>query len=163
MMNDEWDNALRTNEKKQGEASSLWVAAASLRSSFIIHHSSFRALRLIGPLAFILGMTFFFASPVSSQPSADMSPAQRDYCRVVQACGLTARPGACPAGAVQVDPKRFDPDGSRCAEARELAARGIGPDHRTLGFRLYRFLGHEFRITYAIPAQKLKELLNRSR
>ncbi len=107
-----------------------------MRSSFVIP-------------VLIMGMAALFSIP-SAQPAAEMSPAQRDYCHIVQACGLTARPGVCPAGAVQVDPKRFDPDGSRCAEARELSARGLGPDHRTLGFRLYRFLGHEYRITYAI-------------
>lgn len=99
--------------------------------------------------AFLL--LFLLSAAVPARPVAELSPAQRDYCRIVQVCGLKALPGHCPGGAAETDSASFDPDGSRCAEARELAARGIGPDHRTLGFRLYRFLGHEHRIVYSIP------------
>ncbi len=44
----------------------------------------------------------------------------------------------------------FTYDSTRCLEARILNARGVGPGHPTFGFRLYRFLGMEYRVIYNV-------------
>ena len=98
-------------------------------------------------------------TPVHAQSSSDrgrpgaveITPALRDYCRIVYACGLKLAPGRCPAPTELGPPAPYPRDGERCREARELEARGLRADHPELGFRLYRFLGHEFRVTYEIP------------
>lgn len=80
-----------------------------------------------------------------------VTPALRDYCRIVYACGLKIAPGRCPAPTELGPPAPYPRDGERCLEARELEARGLRADHPVLGFRLYRFLGHEYRVTYMVP------------
>jgi hypothetical protein len=86
------------------------------------------------------------ASP--SQP-VRISEGQRDYCQVVLYCGLPMPKGYCPDSAA-IGPPRFSFDQTRCFEARQLSARGVGPDHPRVGYRLYRFLGMEYRVIYQV-------------
>src|SRR5690606_23739888 len=92
------------------------------------------------------------APPDQGKPKAlEITPALRDYCKLLYACGLKVPAGACPASHELGPPAPFGPAGERCVEARELEARGLRADHPEYGFRLYRFLGHEYRVVYAIP------------
>lgn len=78
-----------------------------------------------------------------------ISDAQRDYCNLVWNCKLPIPEGFCPDRNLVEKPK-FAYDEARCLEARTLNARGIGPGHPLLGFRLYRFLGMEYRVIYNV-------------
>jgi hypothetical protein len=93
-------------------------------------------------------------SPAGDQgkpKSLEISPALRDYCGIIYACGLKVRAGTCPTPKELGTPAPFSPDGDRCVEARELEARGLKADHPEYGFRLYRLLGFEYRVVYNIP------------
>ena len=79
----------------------------------------------------------------------DMTPGLQDYCRLLYGCNLKVPEGMCPIPAV-LGPAPFVYDNERCSEAREFSRRGIGPDHPNWGYRLYRFLGYEYRVTYEI-------------
>jgi hypothetical protein len=81
----------------------------------------------------------------------EITPALRDYCKLLYACGLKVPSGACPAPRELGTPAPFGPTSERCVEAKELEARGLRADHPEYGFRLYRFLGFEYRVVYAIP------------
>jgi hypothetical protein len=81
--------------------------------------------------------------------SIDMTPALQDYCRLLYGCNLKVPEGYCPSTAV-LGPAPIVYDNERCSEAREFSRRGVGPDHPVWGFKLYRFLGYEYRVTYEI-------------
>lgn len=92
------------------------------------------------------------APPDQSKPKAlEITPALRDYCKLLYACGLKVPVGACPAPRELGTPAPFGPTSERCIEAKELESRGLRADHPEYGFRLYRFLGFEYRVVYAIP------------
>ncbi len=57
--------------------------------------------------------------------------------------------GYCPDRSL-IEKPTFTYDSARCLEARDLTARGIGPGHPLLGFKLYRFLGMEYRVIYTV-------------
>lgn len=80
----------------------------------------------------------------------EITPALRDYCKLLYACGLKIPPGTCPAPRELGAPAPFGPTSDRCLEARELEARGLRTTHPEYGFRLYRFLGFEYRVDYVI-------------
>jgi hypothetical protein len=79
----------------------------------------------------------------------DMTPGLQDYCRLLYGCNLKVPQGACPSPEV-VGKGSIKYDNERCSEAREFSRRGIGPDHPNWGYRLYRFLGYEYRVEYEI-------------
>lgn len=91
------------------------------------------------------------AAPDQGKPKTmEITPALRDYCKLLYACGLKAPSGTCPAPRELGTPAPFGPSSARCLEARELEARGLRTTHPEYGFRLYRFLGFEYRVDYAI-------------
>lgn len=81
----------------------------------------------------------------------EISPALRDYCGLIYACGLKVRAGTCPAPKELGPPAPHSPTGERCVEARELEARGLRADNPDFGFRLFRLLGFEYRVVYRVP------------
>ena len=91
------------------------------------------------------------AHPVTAGPAAAPDPLRLRYCGLLKGCGLTAPEGWCPSvlsggvGGVRYDDRR-------CAEARELSARGVRNDD-PVGYRLYAFLGHRYRVEYAIDGE----------
>jgi len=85
----------------------------------------------------------------SSAGAARVSDGQRDYCQLILHCGLPMPKGYCPDSAA-LGPIRFPYDSARCFEARQLNDRGIGPGHPRVGYRLYRFLGMEYRVIYPV-------------
>lgn len=93
------------------------------------------------------------AKPAPEPDKTDAKPrvtdSQRDYCNLVWGCGLPMPPGYCPNPA-KVEKPRFTFDSTRCQEARTLNSRGVGPSHPMVGFKLYRFLGMEYRVLYTI-------------
>jgi hypothetical protein len=80
----------------------------------------------------------------------EITDALRDYCKLIYACGLKVSNGTCPAPADLGPPAPYAPESERCTDARVFVGRGVGPEHPFWGFRLYRFLGHEYRVTYEI-------------
>jgi len=91
------------------------------------------------------------AHPVMAGPAAAPDPLRLRYCGLVKGCGLTAPEGWCPSAlSGGVDGVRYDD--RRCAEARELSARGVRNDD-PVGYRLYAFLGHRYRVEYAIDGE----------
>lgn len=90
-------------------------------------------------------------APAASKPAPPpkVTDSQRDFCNIVRGCGLPEPGGYCP------DPKHipkpdFKYDSARCLEARLLNARGVTPAHPLYGYKLYRFLGMEYRTIYDI-------------
>lgn len=79
----------------------------------------------------------------------DLTPGLQDFCRLLYGCDLKVPEGACPSREV-VGKGTIVYDNERCSEAREFSHRGVGPDHPQWGYRLYRFLGFEYRVTYEI-------------
>ena len=57
--------------------------------------------------------------------------------------------GYCPDRS-HIEKPRFAFDSTRCLEARLLNSRGVPPGHPLVGFKLYRFLGMEYRVLYSI-------------
>lgn len=57
--------------------------------------------------------------------------------------------GYCPDRS-KIEKPKFAFDSTRCLEARLLNTRGVGPGHPLVGFKLYRFLGMEYRVLYTI-------------
>ncbi len=57
--------------------------------------------------------------------------------------------GYCP-DRTRIEKPKFTFDSTRCLEARLLNTRGVGPGHPLVGFKLYRFLGMEYRVVYTI-------------
>jgi hypothetical protein len=94
-----------------------------------------------------------------------LSEGQKDYCQFLWHCGLPKPNNYCPDSAALGKPN-FIYDSARCSEGRELTKRGIGPDNALVGYKLYRFLGMEYRTVYviddfiAVSIPKLEYLLN---
>ena len=86
---------------------------------------------------------------VKSPVKASMTPAERDFCTLVWGCGLPLPQGYCPEQST-VEKSKLVYDSTRCLEARTLTSRGVGPEHPLVGFRLYRFLGMEYRVIYTV-------------
>jgi hypothetical protein len=78
-----------------------------------------------------------------------ITDAQKEFCNLVWNCALPVPDGYCPDRSL-VEKPNFTYDSARCLEARTLNARGMGPSHPVLGFRLYRFLGMEYRVIYTV-------------
>jgi hypothetical protein len=73
------------------------------------------------------------------------------YCGLLKGCGLSAPDGWCPPEHSKgVDGVKYDDE--RCAEARELTAYGVRNDDLT-GYRLFAFLGHRYRVLYAVEGE----------
>lgn len=94
------------------------------------------------------------AEPVAVQAAPakkKITAGQRDYCNLVRACGLPEPKGYCPAP-TELEKPKFSYDSARCLEARLLTSRGVTPVHPLVGYRLYRFLGMEYRVIYNVEA-----------
>lgn len=89
------------------------------------------------------------APAVKSPPQKRVTEGQKDFCHVVRGCGLPEPAGYCPAPADLGKPA-FIYDIPRCLEARLLTSRGVTPSHPVVGYKLYRFLGMEYRVIYEI-------------
>jgi hypothetical protein len=73
------------------------------------------------------------------------------YCGLLRGCGLAAPEGWCSeeaAGGI----KGLRYDDTRCRDARDLHARGVRNDDLP-GYRLYAFLGHRYRVEYAVSGE----------
>jgi hypothetical protein len=82
---------------------------------------------------------------LESRPSATPSP---ELCGLLARCGLAVDAGFC-APAMSAGVKGVAYDDARCAEARDLRARGVAPTD-PVGSRLYRLLGRRYRASYTI-------------
>ena len=89
------------------------------------------------------------AKPAAAPTAARITDSQKDFCNLVWGCGLPMPSGYCPDRS-QIEKPKFTFDSTRCLEARLLNARGVGPGHPLFGFKLYRFLGMEYRVLYTI-------------
>jgi hypothetical protein len=91
------------------------------------------------------------AHAVIAAPPAAPDPVRLRYCGLLKRCGLPAPAERCPPWlSGGVDGVRYDD--RRCAEARELTARGVRNDDG-LGYRLYAFLGHRYRVEYVVDGE----------
>jgi hypothetical protein len=78
-------------------------------------------------------------------------PLRVRYCGILRGCGLAAPDGWCPPALSKgVDGVRYDDE--RCGEARELTAFGVRNDDLA-GYRLFAFLGHRYRVLYAVEGE----------
>src|SRR5512145_3420360 len=69
----------------------------------------------------------------------------------MKGCGLAAPDGWCSDEASRgVQGLRYDE--TRCRDARELSTRGVRNDDLT-GYRLFAFLGHRYRVEYAVKGE----------
>ena len=82
---------------------------------------------------------------LESRPAATPSP---ELCSLLARCGLTVEPGFCTA-AMSRGVSGVSYDEARCAEARDLRARGVAPTD-PVGSRLYRLLGRRYRASYTV-------------
>jgi hypothetical protein len=82
-------------------------------------------------------------------PKRRLTDGQRDFCHVVRECGLPEPGGYCPPPK-ELGRPAFEFDSTRCLEARLLNARGVTPTHPIVGYKLYRFLGMEYRVIYTV-------------
>jgi len=80
---------------------------------------------------------------------ARITASQKDFCTLVWGCGLPEPAGYCPKRSAIPMPD-FAYDSTRCLEARLLNSRGVAPSHPKVGYKLYRFLGMEYRVIYGI-------------
>lgn len=71
-----------------------------------------------------------------------------ELCSLLARCGLTVDPGFCTA-AMSAGVNGVSYDEARCAEARDLRARGVAPTD-AVGSRLYRLLGRRYRASYTV-------------
>lgn len=85
---------------------------------------------------------------LESRPQATPSP---ELCGLLARCGLPVDPAFC-APALSAGVKGVTYDEARCAEARDLRARGVAPDD-PVGSRLYRLLGRRYRASYTVDDQ----------
>jgi hypothetical protein len=78
-------------------------------------------------------------------------PLRLRYCGLMEGCGLKAPDGWCsPEQSRGVDGVKYDE--ARCTEARELTAYGVRNDDLA-GYRLFAFLGHRYRVLYAVEGE----------
>jgi hypothetical protein len=89
------------------------------------------------------------APAVQSPGPKRITEGQIDFCHVIRGCGLAEPPGYCPA-ASELPKPTFTFDDTRCQEARLLDSRGVTPVHPIVGYKLYRFLGMEYRVVYTV-------------
>ena len=82
---------------------------------------------------------------LESRPKATPGP---ELCGLFARCGLIVDPAFC-APALSAGVKGVTYDEARCAEARDLRARGVAPDD-PVGSRLYRLLGRRYRASYTV-------------
>lgn len=89
------------------------------------------------------------AGPARAAEPAD--PIRTRYCGLMRGCGLTAPDGWCSEEASRgVKGLRYDD--TLCRDARDLHARGVRNDDLP-GYRLYAFLGHRYRVEYAVSGE----------
>lgn len=88
-------------------------------------------------------------APAVKAPGNRISDGQIDFCHIVRGCGIPEPPGYCPAQS-ELPKAAFTWDSTRCQEARLLNSRGVTPTHPIVGFKLYRFLGMEYRVLYTV-------------
>jgi hypothetical protein len=87
--------------------------------------------------------------PALAQDKPD--PLRTRYCGLMRGCGLDAPAGWCPEDVSRgVQGLRYDE--ARCKDARELRSRGVRNDDLP-GYRLYAFLGHRYRVEYAVKGE----------
>jgi hypothetical protein len=98
------------------------------------------------------GLALAFVLLAGSAPAADApDPLRSRYCGLMRACGLDAPQGWCSEEASRgVEGLRYDE--ARCKDARELRGRGVRNDDLP-GYRLYAFLGHRYRVEYAVKGE----------
>lgn len=91
------------------------------------------------------------AKPAPAKPASarKINEGQKDFCNLIRHCGLPEPSGYCPPPP-QLEKPEFVFDSARCLEARLLNGRGVTPTHPIVGFKLYRFLGMEYRIIYNV-------------
>ena len=82
---------------------------------------------------------------LESRATATPSP---ELCGLLARCGLTVDAAFCPP-ALSAGVKGVTYDDARCAEARDLRARGVAPTD-PVGSRLYRILGRRYRASYTV-------------
>ena len=82
---------------------------------------------------------------LEARPTVTPSP---ELCGLLARCGLQAGAGFC-APALSTGVPGVVYDEGRCAEARELRARGVEPTD-PVGSRLYRLLGRRYRASYTV-------------
>ena len=82
---------------------------------------------------------------LESRPVATPSP---ELCGLLARCGLPVDAAFC-APAISAGVKGVTYDDARCAEARDLRARGVAPTD-PVGSRLFRLLGRRYRASYTI-------------
>ena len=120
----------------------------------------FRKLAPVWLMLFLLGAPAGDPVAIAGNPPAKSPPAKplptpkireslKDFCNLVTHCRLPLPPGYCPDSILLGKPK-VTYDSARCLEARVLNDRGVGPSHPVVGFRLYRFLGMEYRVIYTV-------------
>ncbi len=122
---------------------------------------------LVVSIALVLPLTNAEAKDAKAPaPAAErISPGKIDFCRAVYGCNLKKGLPFCPP-LKELGKAEFTFDSTRCLEARLLDSRGVGPDDPVVGFRLYRFLGMEYRVIYnvtdsiKISHERLEYLLN---
>lgn len=78
-------------------------------------------------------------------------PARVRYCGLMRGCGLPVPDGWCNEEASK-GVKGLKYDEAACKDARELHARGVRNDDLD-GYRLYAFLGHRYRVEYAVSGE----------
>ena len=78
-------------------------------------------------------------------------PIRERYCGLMRGCGLMAPDGWCSEEASR-GVKGLKYDETRCRDARDLHARGVRNDDLS-GYRLYAFLGHRYRVEYAVTGE----------
>ncbi len=104
---------------------------------------------VIGAVCLLATFPGWAADANSKKEPPRISEGQRDFCQLVMACQLPMPKNYCPDSSA-LGPQRFSYDSARCLEARQLTERGVGPDHPRVGYRLYRFLGMEYRVIYTV-------------
>jgi hypothetical protein len=103
----------------------------------------------MGRLAIALALTALTGSPAHAAEKPD--PLRVRYCGLLRGCGLPAPDGWCSAEESKgIDGLRYDE--TRCRDARDLHARGVRNDDLA-GYRLYSFLGHRYRVEYAVSGE----------
>lgn len=88
-------------------------------------------------------------APAKPAPPPKVTDSQKDFCNIVRGCGLPEPGGYCPE-AKYIPKPDFKYDSTRCLEARLLNERGVTPAHPLYGYKLFRFLGMEYRTIYNI-------------
>ncbi len=113
----------------------------------------------------LLLLSAVFPNPSRADSAATLSDARRDYCNILAFCGLPVPANHCPSKEALGKPKvEFDEE--RCLEARLLHSRGVKPTTPGYGYKLYRYLGMEYRIVYEVSdtvpvsPERLAYLLN---